>query len=49
MLSVPGSIFEVPARIHHFGGTREETIIQGHGIGPLSVNYLNVAHYGRHQ
>src|SRR5436309_12319699 len=24
-------------------------IIQGHGIGPLSVNYLNVAHYGRHQ
>ena len=44
-----GSIFEMPARIHHFGWTDEETIIQEHGIGPLSVNYLNPAHDGRHQ
>ncbi len=36
-----GSIFEMPATIHHFGWTSEETIIQEHGIGPLSVNYLN--------
>ncbi len=36
-----GSIFEMPAKIHHFGWTSEETIIQEHGIGPLSVNYLN--------
>jgi hypothetical protein len=43
-----GSIFEMPARIHHFGWTTEETIIQEHGIGPLSVNYLNRAHDGRH-
>jgi hypothetical protein len=35
-----GSIFEMPARRHHFGWTSEETIIQEHGIGPLSVNYL---------
>ncbi len=35
-----GSIFEMPARIHHFGWTSEETIIQEHGIGPVSVNYL---------
>jgi hypothetical protein len=35
-----GSIFEMPARLHHFGWTSEETIIQEHGIGPLSVNYL---------
>ena len=38
-----GSIFEMPVRIHHFGWTSEETIIQEHGIGPLSVNYLNPA------
>jgi hypothetical protein len=44
-----GSIFEMPAAIHHFGWTTEETIIQEHGIGPLSVNYLNRAHDGRHQ
>ena len=35
-----GSIFEMPAAIHHFGWTSEETIIQEHGLGPLSVNYL---------
>ena len=43
-----GSIFEMPAMIHHFGWTSEETIIQEHGIGPLSVNYLNPAQDGRH-
>jgi hypothetical protein len=36
-----GSIFEMPATIHHFGWTSDETIIQEHGIGPLSVNYLD--------
>ena len=43
-----GSIFEMPSTIHHFGWASEETIIQEHGIGPLSVNYLNPAHEGRH-
>ena len=38
-----GSIFEMPAKIHHFGWASEETIIQEHGIGPLSVDYLNPA------
>jgi hypothetical protein len=38
-----GSVFEMPAKIHHFGWASEETIIQEHGIGPLSVNYLNSA------
>ena len=42
-----GSIFEMPATIHHFGWTSEETIIQEHGIGPLSVNYLNAGHDSR--
>ena len=44
-----GSIFEMPARIHHFGWTTEETIIQEHGNGPLSVNYLKRAHDAPHQ
>jgi hypothetical protein len=44
-----GSIFEMPATIHHFGWTTEETIIQEHGIGPLSVNYLKPAHDGPHR
>jgi hypothetical protein len=42
-----GSIFEMPAMIHHFGWTDEETIIQEHGIGPLRVNYLDPAHHQR--
>jgi quercetin dioxygenase-like cupin family protein len=36
-----GSVFEMPAQIHHFGWTSEETIIQEHGVGPLSVHYLS--------
>ena len=39
-----GSVFEMPARIHHFGWTTEETIIQEHGIGPLTVHYLDHGH-----
>jgi len=44
-----GSIFEMPATIHHFGWTTEETIIQEHGIGPLSLNYLKPAHDSPHR
>ena len=44
-----GSIFEMPAMIHHFGWTSEETVIQEHGVGPLSVNYLSPAHDGVHR
>ena len=44
-----GSIFEMPATIHHFGWTTEETIIQEHGVGPLSVNYLAPAHGESHR
>ena len=42
-----GSIFEMPAQIHHFGWTSEETVIQEHGVGPLIVNYLGAAHAER--
>ena len=44
-----GSIFEMPATIHHFGWTSEETIIQEHGVGPLSVNYLDPTQNLRHK
>lgn len=44
-----GSIFEMPATIHHFGWTTEETIIQEHGVGPLRVNYLKPAHDAPHR
>jgi hypothetical protein len=44
-----GSIFEMPATIHHFGWPTEETIIQEHGIGPLNVNYLKPAHDAPHR
>jgi hypothetical protein len=44
-----GSIFEMPATIHHFGWTTEETIIQEHGVGPLSVHYLGAVLSGAHE
>jgi hypothetical protein len=44
-----GSIFEMPATIHHFGWTTEDTIIQEHGVGPLSVNYLGPMHGRSHR
>jgi hypothetical protein len=44
-----GSIFEMPATIHHFGWTTEETIIQEHGVGPLSMNYLKPVHDAPHR
>ena len=39
----------MPATIHHFGWTTEETIIQEHCIGPLSVNYLKPEHDSPHR
>ena len=44
-----GSIFEMPATIHHFGWAGEETVIQHHGIGPFSIQYLNPADDPRHR
>ena len=37
-----GSIFEMPPTIHHFGWASEETIIQHHGIGPFTIQYLKL-------
>jgi hypothetical protein len=39
----------MPASIHHFGWTDEETIIQEHGIGPLSVNDLDPTQHLQHR
>jgi quercetin dioxygenase-like cupin family protein len=34
----PGDYLYVPARMSHFGGAREATVIQLHGIGPFAIN-----------
>lgn len=39
----PGSVAIMPAGTPMFGYTREETIIQLHGIGPWGLNYLDPA------
>lgn len=36
-----GSFAVMPATMHHFAWTSEETIVQLHGMGPWQINYLN--------
>ena len=36
-----GSFAVMPAKAHHFAFTKEETVVQIHGIGPWAINYLN--------
>jgi hypothetical protein len=36
-----GTFATMPKKVHHFVWTKGETIIQVHGIGPYSVNYVN--------
>ena len=38
-----GSFAVMPATVHHFAWTSEETILQLHGMGPWAINYLNPA------
>ena len=38
-----GSIAIMPAQTNHFGWTKDETIVQVHGIGPWGVTYVNPA------
>jgi quercetin dioxygenase-like cupin family protein len=38
-----GSFALMPAQMHHFAWTSEETIIQLHGVGPWQINYINPA------
>jgi ChrR-like protein with cupin domain len=38
-----GSVAIMQAKTNHFAWTKEETIIQAHGVGPWAVNYVNPA------
>ena len=38
-----GSVAIMSPKTQHFAWTREETIIQIHGVGPSAINYVNAA------
>src|SRR5262249_24630922 len=38
-----GSVAIMQPKTHHFGWTKDETIIQVHGVGPWAINYVNPA------
>ncbi|MDO8414435.1 MAG: cupin domain-containing protein [Gallionellaceae bacterium] len=38
-----GSVAIMQPKTHHFAWTKEETIIQVHGVGPWAINYVNLA------
>ncbi len=38
-----GSVAIMPPKANHFGWTKEETIVQVHGVGPWGVTYVNPA------
>ena len=44
-----GSFALMPAQMHHFAWTMEETVVQLHGVGPWQINYLNPADDPRKQ
>jgi quercetin dioxygenase-like cupin family protein len=37
----PGSVAIMPPKTNHFAWTKEETIVQVHGVGPWGVTYVN--------
>ncbi|PCE34131.1 hypothetical protein BZL54_00785 [Burkholderia ubonensis subsp. mesacidophila] len=39
----PGSMIVMPARMHHFAWTSEETVVQLNVIGPWGIVYVNPA------
>lgn len=36
-----GSVAIMPPKTNHFVSTKEETIVQVHGVGPWAINYVN--------
>ena len=38
-----GSFFTVPATMHHYAWTDQETVVQVHGTGPTSITFVNPA------
>jgi len=43
MALAPGSVAIMQPKTNHFGWTKDETIVQVHGVGPWGVNYVNPA------
>ena len=37
----PGSVAIMQPKTPHFAWTKEETIVQVHGVGPWAINYVN--------
>jgi hypothetical protein len=37
----PGSVAIMQPRMPHFTWTKEETVVQVHGVGPWAINYVN--------
>ena len=33
----------MPKGMHHYGWTTEEAVIQGNGVGPAGITYINPA------
>ena len=44
-----GSFSVMPATIHHYAYTKEETVVQIHGMGPWGITYVNPADDPRKQ
>ena len=38
-----GSFAIMQPKTHHFAWTKEETIVQVHGVGPWAITYVNPA------
>lgn len=38
-----GSVAIIQPKLHHYGWTDEETVIQLHGVGPWAINYVDPA------
>jgi quercetin dioxygenase-like cupin family protein len=38
-----GSVAIIPPKMNHFGWTKEETVVQVHGVGPWGITYVDSA------
>ena len=38
-----GGFSLMPAHMHHFAWSKDESVVQIHGIGPWGINYINPA------
>ena len=38
-----GSVAIMQPKTNHYGWTKEETIVQVHGVGPWAITYVNSA------